>query len=446
MANLLADPAPRVSTQPFGGWAPAWVLAFVALWPLPGIAEAVLALAALFTVVRLLQLRMRGAAGMALGMPAWALTSVLFFAYWLPQLLSALDAQDPSRALTKVAAGLRYLPFMWLVAMAVASDARRRITITGLAVIAGVWSLDALLQTLFATSPLFWSLDQLKQLVSGHALCLPQDMAGSGRVNGVFGACNPKLGQVLASLSPFLLLMAGQRWGRIGWAMAALFAGITIVLAGSRASWITYALVLLFTGRQLLGTRRMVLVMLVAVLGVAALGVGSVQVRERIAATLPALSGKAADIDTALAGRGRIWSGAACMVREHPFNGVGVRGFRDAWPACDPAHGQAAEWGDGPALHAHQMVLEILSETGVLGLLLWLMGAAMAWRAWRYANAAARDRACPAALALLVTVFPFNTHLAFHSAFWGSVLLLLAALYAGALTAGSEEPVKRSEE
>ena len=35
--------------------------------------------------------------------------------------------------------------------------------------------------------------------------------------------------------------------------------------------------------------------------------------------------------------------------------------------------------------------------------------------------------------ALVVTVFPFNTHLAFYSTFWGGLTLLLAALYAGSL-------------
>jgi len=59
----------------------------------------------------------------------------------------------------------------------------------------------------------------------------------------------------------------------------------------------------------------------------------------------------------------------------------------------------------------------------------------MAWRAWRYADAEARARARPATLALAVTVFPFNTHLAFYSAFWGGATLLLAALFAGALLA-----------
>lgn len=38
-------------------------------------------------------------------------------------------------------------------------------------------------------------------------------------------------------------------------------------------------------------------------------------------------------------------------------------------------------------------------------------------------------------LALLVTVFPLNTHLAFYSTFWGALTLMLAALYAGSLLA-----------
>ncbi len=36
--------------------------------------------------------------------------------------------------------------------------------------------------------------------------------------------------------------------------------------------------------------------------------------------------------------------------------------------------------GDAPCLHAHQIVLEILAETGVIGLLLWLAAVAQAWR------------------------------------------------------------------
>jgi O-antigen ligase len=122
------------------------------------------------------------------------------------------------------------------------------------------------------------------------------------------------------------------------------------------------------------------------------------------------------------------------MIEAHPINGVGARGFRDAYPHC-VAHEGPAVWGTMPALHAHQIVLEILAETGVLGLLLWLAAVAQAWRAWRFAPAPARERARPAMLALAVTVFPLNTHLAFYSAFWGGLTVLLAALFVGTLLA-----------
>lgn len=440
MVNSFADVAslPPAARLP-GRWAPAWVIAFVALWPAPGIAEAVLVLGALFTVVRLLQLRARGGIAPLLSVPAWALTGVLFLAYWLPQLFSAMDAADPAKAWGKVAGGLRYLPFMWLVAIAVATAGRRRTTFNGLAIIVALWTLDALAQALSGTSPLFWSMDQLKWLINGRGLCSAEDLAAVDRLSGVFGPCNLKFGQVLASMAPFALFAVAARWRRRGWLLGAVLIGAVVVLAGSRASWITYGLVLLFSGWRLLGGKWMALLLLAGVVGVAALGAGSPQVRERIARTTLALSGDSAGVNEALSGRSQIWGAALCMVREHPINGVGTRGFRDAWPECDPAPAQTAAWGQGPALHAHQIVLEILAETGVLGLLLWLAGAAMALRAWRYASAAARERARPAALALAVTVFPLNTHLAFYSAFWGGLTLLLAALYAGALLA--EEPV-----
>ena len=116
-----------VATEPSGTnatgwrWAPAWVLAFVALWPAPGYAEAVMVLGALAAIARLLLARFRGGTALLSG-PAWALTSVLFFAYWLPEAVSALDAMDRARALREAAVDLRYLPFLWLVASAVAGS------------------------------------------------------------------------------------------------------------------------------------------------------------------------------------------------------------------------------------------------------------------------------------------------------------------------------------
>ena len=419
-------------------WAPAWVLTFVALWPAPGYAEAIMVLGALAAIVQLLMVRFRGGTRLLSG-AAWALTSVLFFAYWTPQLISSFDALDAKHAFYKTATGLRYLPFLWLVASAVANEHGRRLTFNGLAIIIAVWTIDALLQVVSGTSPLFWGIDQVKQLISGRGMCTATDVAVLDRLSGILGPCNLKLGVVLASLSPFALFAVAKRFGLLGWSLAAAAIGMVILLAGARAAWLTFTLVLVFSGWRLLGWKKLLGVLAFGAATLVVLTLFSAQFQERIQRTAQVLTADESGVDVALSGRTRIWRAASCMIGEHPVNGVGARNFREEFPACDPSPEVRPAWGDGPAHHAHQIILEILSETGAIGLLLWLAGAALAWRAWRYATPEARDRARPAMLALAVTVFPFNTHLAFYSTFWGGLTLLLAALYSGSLLARDDD-------
>lgn len=394
-------------------WAPWWVLACVALWPWPGIAAGALALGAIVTVVWLGMRQFSGGDAL-LSREGWALTTALFFSYWLPELLSCPDAINPLHSLKEVLVDLRFLPSLWLGAIAVHRARDRRIVYVGIAVIALVWALDGLLQ---ATTG--WSIG---------------GVASADRISGIFGAKHPRLGQVLASLAAFPLGIAAQRAGAIGWLAAALLVGAAILLAGSRAAWLTFALVLLFGGWRLLGWKRLLGVFVAGAISLVVLAaIVPRDLHERIERTEAVFSGDAAGVDRALSGRLRIWEAAACMIGGHPVNGVGVRGYRDAYAGCAPQQLGPPAWGVGGALHAHQIVLEILSETGALGLLLWSIGAALAIRAWRWATPMARARASIPAIALAVTVFPFNTHLAFYSSFWGGLTLLLTALYAGAL-------------
>ena len=391
------------------------MLAFVALWPTVGPAEAVLSLGALTSLAILAHRRFRNGTAL-LSREAWALITALFFCYWLPEAFSAIDAEDTARAWREVLLDLRYLPFLWLVAMAVATARGRRIVFLGLGLIAGAWALDAAVQA-----------------VTGFSL---GGANSSDRLSGIFGAGNLKLGLVLATLSPFALDAAARRFHASGWFAAAMLLGSVILLAGSRASWLVFALVLLGSGWRRLGWKRLAVSLLggLAMASVLALAF-STQFESRIERSLAVFSGDRAGLDQALSGRLSIWYAAAGMIAEHPVNGVGVRGFREAYAryaAPDDfwlAHGQQG------ALHAHQVVFEVLSETGAVGLLLWLMGAALAWRAWRWSLPAARRRAAVPALALAVTAFPFNTSLAFYSTFWGGAFLLLLALFAGTLFA-----------
>jgi O-antigen ligase len=158
---------------------------------------------------------------------------------------------------------------------------------------------------------------------------------------------------------------------------------------------------------------------------------------ERIERSAAALRGDADALDHALSYRLPIWRAAWSMIEAHPANGVGVRGFRYAYPEHVDADDRflfEGERGEQGAYHAHQIVLEILSETGFIGLLCWLAALMLGLRALRASTAEARARAWPASLALLTLLFPLNTHYAVYSSFLSVLLFALLALWLGALS------------
>jgi O-antigen ligase len=396
-------------------WTPFVVLAFVALWPTVGPAELVLSLGSIVSLAILSYHRFRDGTSL-LSREAWALITALFFCYWLPEFFSAFDAFDRQRAWREVLLDLRYLPFLWLTAIAVAQRRGRRIVFIGLGLIA-----------------LFWALDAALQAATGLSL---GGANTSDRLSGIFGAGNLKLGLVLATLSPFALEAAVRKFHAPGWILTAMIFGTVILLAGSRASWLVYGLVLVLSGWQRIGKKRLLGLMLAgAVIGSALAFSFSAQFGSRIERSLAIFGGDQAGLNDALSGRMSIWYAAVGMIADHPVNGVGIRGFRDAYAQYAAPDDFWLSNGENGALHAHQILFEILSETGAVGLMLWLMGAALAVRAWRWALPAARRRAAVPAMALVVTVFPLNTSLAFYSTFWGGVFLLLLALFAGSLFA-----------
>jgi O-antigen ligase len=347
---------------------------------------------------------------------------VLLACYVGAALLSSIDAVAPGKSWGSTAGLLRFAPLGLYACFALRRMDRLRALYVAVAVVVGVWIVDAWLQALTG-----WSL-------GGHAQ--------AERISGIFGADNLKLGPSLAVLAPFALWAARERWGRPGLALAFLLTLGPVLLAGSRAGWLCYGLAgLAFAWREAASARRFLawcglgagLVLLAGVLAWQASG----RFHDRMERTLAVFAGDPQGLDEALTGRPAIWRASARMIAAHPWNGVGVRGFRYAYPDYAPANdhfliNEACGVGEG-ACHAHQLVLEVLSETGVLGLLLWLAGSALAIRAWHRRGAAARARAFPATVALAVMVFPLNTHLAFYSAWWGLLFAWLLGLWCAAL-------------
>lgn len=408
-------------------WAPAWVVAVVALWPLPMATNVLLGAGALAAAGWLL-LRRSSGGGALLSGPAWALTSVLFCAYWLPEVAAALDAESGWPAWRSVLLDLRFLPALWLAAAAVADAGDRRRVFTGLALVALVWALDGLLAAAIGHGPLQALYAWLAPFLGEQA---PACAAGAAVPSGVaaFAACGAGSGLALACLSPFALAL-GARFGNGIWAAMALVLVAAVALSAAPAAWIALAVVLVSELWRRPGTRRTLATLAVTLAGLglafALVGRGGGQAHAEtsphwLAATAPAVAWKAS------AAHGRA---ALCVVRQHPINGAGVGGLAPAAQACQP---QAQPAASGSATRLLPLWLDVLAETGALGLLLWLAGVALAWRAWRFADVAARHSAWPALQALMAMLFPLNASLPVYAAPWGAALLLMAGLYAGAL-------------
>jgi len=412
-------PSPSSSASPFRSaalWPLLAVLAVVVLLPVGRASELPVAIGALAAIVLLAQRRIDWRDD-ALRLPL-----ILFACYALPALISGAAPVAPARTWSTVASIVRFLPFAVFAVWAL-RDARSWKTIV--ATVAAVVSL--------------WVIDAYAQMITGYSLA---GAAEAERLSSIFGAGNLKLGPVLAVLSPFVLLAARDALGWRGLAVAFVFLAVPILLAGSRAAWLMYALVsIVVAWREARSKRTFALALGVAVVlaGIAA----GIALRDspgfdaRIERSLLALGGTESAVDAASAGRLSIWRTAIAMWQAHPLTGVGVRGFRYAYPAYAAPQDRFVDVAsDVGASHAHQIVLEVLSETGAIGFLFWLAGVVFAVRAWLRADARTRDRAFAPALALVAMCFPLNTHLAFYSAWWGLLFWWLLALYCAALSAG----------
>ncbi|MEI7036630.1 O-antigen ligase family protein [Fulvimonas yonginensis] len=337
-------------------------------------------------------------------------------------LLSAPDAVAPGKSWSSTAGLLRYVPLGLYACFAIRRPDRMRALYTAVALLIAFWVADAWVQALTG-----WSL-------GGHA--------EAERISGIFGADDLKLGPTLAVLAPFALWAARERWGRTGLVLAFLLLLGPVLLAGSRAGWLCYGLVALAFAWREAGAPRRFALWCGAGLALAALAAGlawetSSRFHQRMERTLAVFAGDEQGLDEALTGRPAIWRASVRMIGDHPWNGVGVRGFRYAYPDYAPPDdhflvAEACGVGEG-ACHAHQLVLEVLTETGTIGLLLWLAATALAVRAWRRVGAAARGRAFPVTVALGTMLFPLNTHLAFYSAWWGLLFAWLLGLWCAAL-------------
>lgn len=395
-------------------WAPAVLIAgCVAMLPLRLGVET---LVAMLTLIGLALIWSRGPAWWARD-PAARRFGLWFLALWLPMCTALPDAVDPTNA-WRVTLGFARLYWAGLAVIFFFAQVHTRERFQRLvAVVVGFWIVDALIQAAFGRD-LF-------------GLEYPEF-----RLNGIFGD-NLKLGIVLAAWSPIALLVAHARgWGALR--LTALVAVTVVVfLSNGRTAWLLFGVVVLgyLVWQWRSGGRRPWRQGLMAVVFLAALVTAGYHFSERIAwridQTVALLGGDSGSVSHALSNRPVIWSVASRIVAAHPINGVGPRGFRTAYLDHAEPDDRFVELYKGTqgAHHPHMQWLEVLTETGLIGLAGLLLALFWLLRAWLKASAARRAQSLPYALAVLAAFFPLNSTLALYSAFWSQNVLLIVALY-----------------
>jgi O-antigen ligase len=140
-------------------------------------------------------------------------------------------------------------------------------------------------------------------------------------------------------------------------------------------------------------------------------------------------------LDSSSMERVPIFRTALAMYREHPVNGVGVRAFPVAYMVyAEPGDIHVEKSGGrSGATHAHNVVLEVMSDTGSLGLLGLALALVFLARHRRWTTPGERVDAFPFALALLLILFPLNSHFAIYGTYTSSLIWFLVGLWSAAL-------------
>lgn len=341
--------------------------------------------------------------------------SQMFLCIWVPIVLSVPDSlwfkKSLSTALTFPRIYLAGIFILWILREPLARQRLLKLS---------AWLL------------LFWVFDALVQAAVGYNLL---GHAYPERLNGLFGPKNWKLGLTLAMLSPVVweyIAREGKKW-QLG--LAWLATAVVVLLASNRESWIVFAIVTVMWGwgyARRLGFHPVKLFAPIVLATVVA-SVSAYQTNPKFAMrvdqSVAAFDLSFASLDAASSSRMLLWSNTVKVMQEYPVNGTGVRTLRYSYPQfageSDPF---ISPDGTGP-VYAHQLFLEVGSETGFIGLagllgfLVVLVRSgqgisahAISWAAW---------------LGVFAWMFPLNTHTALYSAYWSLLIGWLLAVSSG---------------
>jgi O-antigen ligase len=337
---------------------------------------------------------------------------IVFLCLWLPLLISFPDAVNQSRAAQTVFPYLRFLFAGLFIIQELSKDKNRlKFIIFSVFIVVTFWCVDASIQF----------------FIGQNLLGYPYR---AGEITGMFYPRNT-ISHICSILSVFCFLVIYQNTHKYKWLWLTLIPLFFVILiSGRRAAWIMLALSSFgfFIYIYLSADNKKTILKMTGIITLAvSVALGSTIIlhkptNERFLVTLGLFSNDYETIDKATAKRLPIWETAYTTFKANPINGIGPRGFRYVYQD----YASSDNFWESQT-HPHLLTLEIIVETGVLGLLSYL------FLIYFLINDALHRKKLknefPFLIPVLVALFPFNAHMAFYGSIWSSMIWWLMAVY-----------------
>ena len=344
----------------------------------------------------------------------------LFCLVWLPMCLGTIHAANMSHSLATTLTYLHFLPASYFIIYVCA--------IPRVCFWVEKWVFYLVVVVI---------LDALLQFFSGfNLLGYPYDVdANADNVEILTGIFYPKerLGLILAGLFPVIFYIAAKaRLKMFYFVTLAPAYFFVLLMTFKRSAWVMFlaGIALLFVffifrhGKLKISTGIKYSSFLVVVIGIGF--VSSPMFPDRLSKNIGFFSGDIERVDIASNHRISLWRTGLEIFKENPLLGIGPRGFRHVYTEYADANDYWLQDGRRGQTHPHSNVVEILIETGVLGLVGYL--AFYAYFLHQFFRQKCLSRSLVWSLTVLVVWCPLNTHLAFYGSYWSSFAWMLVAI------------------
>ena len=328
--------------------------------------------------------------------------AMLFACIALPGLISLLFSVNLDRGISAVFRFAAYALAAWVVLSVKIEDGDAKRIMSFLGILLVAWAVDGFVQLLTGVSLLG---DPLVELGEEGAI--------------VTGSLQLGYGATLAILSPFFL-EALRRAGGMGVGILSLPVYAAIVMSGHQSSAVLALIglagwTMLALRNKEVGAKRQITGFVISAIIGLLLGV-----------YLSVVTGQVSTLAEAppryqsFLYQSQLWELSWQAFMDHWLTGVGMRGFGTYALATDASTipGLAETW------HSHLTILEVISETGLVGLIGY--GLLLRWL-WGYVQDE-RMHVAVAGLTALLAVFPVGTAVGMYSYIGGNLIFLTFTL------------------